>query len=227
MQLTAGELLLAVLGLLEAVEESGDDLRQIRRKFLLEETGHDAEEHEAALLQPRASQLDARECLCHHIREVRAERLLADSFAESSDSIHSDSTELLLLTLASKREELNEVLHRGLEVRHEVGRRCVGCAADGTDDDGLHGEGSRQQETAQVLHDHIKILADVLAQDLKDGIQRSTSCALSRGGLDELHDRLVFKGEYTRVRLERSEDVQERASGACRRTLPQATRKGS
>ncbi len=126
-----------MLSLLQAAHKSWNNFRQIRRKLFLVKAGHDCKEQEAAFAKSCAVHLDTSERLLHHVREVRAEYILSDSFSECADGVHCDTTKLLLLALSSKYEELLEVEHGGLEVRQELVFGSVSGTADSADDDGL------------------------------------------------------------------------------------------
>lgn len=183
-------LLLALLGLLAALDQSGDNLRQIRGELFTKDLSHDAEEEEAALPESWAAHFEAGECLGHHVGEVRPEVLLADSLSEGSNSVHRDSAELCLFTLLCEGQEVGQNGDGLLEVGNEPLLGCVSGAADGSGDDSLHRKRGSLKQTGELLHDELEILVDVFVKNLEKGIQRSACSLLGDGVVDEGHDTL-------------------------------------
>lgn len=178
-----------MFSLLAARDERWDDLLQIRRDVVFEDARDNTEEQETAFPKTRAAELNAIKRNLHHILEVWLEVLLADRLRERADGVHSDSTELLLFTLAAQKEEVLEALHNAREIREELLAGRVGRAADGADDDGLDGDGCGVEQANHLLHDHLEVRADVLVHDLEQRVERGARVALRDGIVHELHDR--------------------------------------
>lgn len=182
--------LFALFRLGTALKKRGHDVRQVHGKFILEHLGHHAKEQEAALAKAGAAELEALERLLHHLREVRAEHILAHGLRESTDRVDSNTTKLDLLALVRQDQEVLQVLHRRLEVWHEPILGGVGGATDGPNNDGLGGDRRGSEERIEALHDAGKVEVDMVMEDLEQGIKCGASRTLGIRIVDESHDSL-------------------------------------